>query len=314
MSGGGQAVPNRTRIRRKDIVTAYILAVVFIFVARQHLMPVPAPANEPVTDSLVFISDFDPVDASRRSNSVFRISLDGSGLKRIAGSIPYGFAYLRSSDIDCHRATQQLVIASGQPDLNGFHHALLDGSGLHLDRPAAGAALTGTRQIAIAPDGAGIIVSRQFPGFAEARFGLVAGDLMSRHFAAIKPPSAKRSYLAPDWSPGGGHIAYIIARYAADGSRTLPSRHRRSGRRPRSRHPRDGPANQRPRLVAHGRVAGAGHESAGLSYAGSWRRPQQADIPSRWRQFAALVAGRADDQLRHALDLCRAESALCHER
>ena len=194
----------------KDVFTAYVVAVVCIFFWRQLQSPASAPGSERVEYALIFISDFDPIDASRRSNSVYRIASDGGAMKRVVGSIPHGYAFLRISDIDCERESQQLVIASHQRDLNGFHHALLDGTGLHLDQPGSGDLLRATRQIAIAPDGRRIIVSRQEPDFDEPRFGLVAGDLMSRQFVSIKAPSVQRSYLAPEWSPDGASIAYII--------------------------------------------------------------------------------------------------------
>lgn len=203
----------RRRSHRTNIITAYVMAVVLIFVGRQLVAPIIFPASEPVENALIFISDSDSIDAGRDSNSVYRIGLDGRGLKRIVGSIPHGEGYLRSTDIDCHAPTQQLVIASHQRNLNGFHHALLDGTGLHLDKPAAGGSLSATRQIAIAPDGTDIVVSRQFEGFAEPRFGLVRGDLLTRRFGIFRAPTAERSYISPDFSPTGRQLAYIIQRH-----------------------------------------------------------------------------------------------------
>lgn len=208
----------KTRSHRTNIITAYVLAAVILFCGRQLALNLRAPANEPVSDALIFISDTDSIDASRESNSVYRIGLDGRGLKRIVGSIPHGDGYLRISDIDCEPASQQLVIASHRHDLNGFHHALLDGSGLHLDKPGAGDLLSATRQIAIAPDGVSIIVSRQFEEFEEPRFGLVFGDLMSRRFQRVKKPTLARSYSSPVFSTGGRLIAYIIERRTGEGS------------------------------------------------------------------------------------------------
>jgi WD40 repeat protein len=137
-------------------------------------------------------------------------------MKRIVGSIPHGEGYLRTTDIDCHAASQGLVIASHRRDLNGFHHALLDGSGLHLDQPAMGDLLSATRQIAIAPDGMGIVVSRQFEGFAEPRFGLVRGDLFTRRFGIFRAPTVDRSYISPDFSPSGRQLAYVVRRHHDD--------------------------------------------------------------------------------------------------
>lgn len=205
-----------TRSRKTNIITAYVLAALSLFFLRQLSSDLRPIAGEPAADALIFISDADSIDAGRGSNSVYRIGLDGLGLKRVVGSIPHGDGYLRVSDIDCEPVSQQLVIASHRHDLNGFHHAMLDGSGLHLDRPAAGDSLSATRQIALAPDGVGIIVSRQFDGFAPPRFGLVAGDLMSREYRVIRAPKAGRSYLSPDWSPDGRQIAYIIEERTGD--------------------------------------------------------------------------------------------------
>ena len=197
---------------RRHIVTVYLLVVALILLGDQLW----TPTLDSNTDGLIFISDTDSIDAGRGSNSVYRIGLDGRGMKRLVGSIPHGDLYLRISDIDCHSASQSLVIASHRQDLNGFHHALLDGSKLHLDRPAAGSTLTASRQIALAPDGEGIIVSRQYPEFSQPRFGLVTGDLRSREYNSIKTPTAQQSYLAPDWSPDGRHITYIIEEHAED--------------------------------------------------------------------------------------------------
>ena len=91
---------NRGRSRRTNVITAYVIAVVVLFVGRQLI----APAGEPVENALIFISDTDSIDAGRDSNSVYRIGLDGRGLKRLVGSIPHGAGYLRSSDIDCERS------------------------------------------------------------------------------------------------------------------------------------------------------------------------------------------------------------------
>ena len=198
------------RSRRTNIITAYVIAVLILFFGRQLASNLRAPANEPVTNALIFISDTDSIDAGRGSNSVYHIGLDGRVMKRIVGSIPHGEGYLRIADIDCEPASQQLVIASHRQDLNGFHHAMLDGSGLHFDKPADGDLLSATRQVAIAPDGVNIIVSRQFEEFREPRFGLVAGDLGSREYRIIKAPSEAHSYRAPSWSPNGESIVYVI--------------------------------------------------------------------------------------------------------
>ena len=211
---------SRRRSRRTTIITAYVMAVVLLFLGRQLAAPMVSPVRETVDNALIFISDTDSIDARRDSNSVYRIGLDGRGLKRIAGSIPHGNGYLRTTDVDCHPASQQLVIASHRRDLNGFHHSLLDGSGLHLDKPATGDMLSATRQIAIAPDGRGIVVSRQFEDFEEPRFGLVAGDLITRDFDIIKAPTSDQSYISPDFSPSGRLLAYIIKRHDAADSWT----------------------------------------------------------------------------------------------
>ena len=201
---------------RKDIVTLYLIVVTAILWLDQIGTGLPRSAE----GELLFISDTDAIDARRESNSVYRIGMDGSGMKRILGSIPHGEGYLRISDIDCHAESQSLVIASGRHDLNGFHHALLDGSMLHLDGPAAGELLTSLKQIALAPDGIAVIVSRQYREFSQPRYGLVSGDLASRAYRTIKSPSAERSTISPDWSPDGGSIAYIVVKRAPD---TRPS-------------------------------------------------------------------------------------------
>lgn len=208
---------SKTGSLRTNFITAYVIAVVILFFGRQHGLNLRAPAGEPIENALIVISDNDSIDAARGSNSVYRIDVDAHrSMKRIAGSIPHGDGYLRISDIACERDSQQLVIASHQRDLNGFHHALLDGSGLHLDQPKSGSSLSATRQIAIAPDGRGIVVSRQFEDFAAPRFGLVAGNLFSRYFKIFRAPSADRSYISPVFSPTGRLLAYIAKRHDED--------------------------------------------------------------------------------------------------
>ena len=198
---------------KKDLLSAYLMFLIVVV----FLGGLSGPEATPIDDALIFVSDFDPVDASRLSNSVYRVGLDGGELRHIAGSIRHpDLGFIRIADIDCDGATQSLVMASHRRDLNGFYHALLDGSGLHLDKPAAGDLLSASRQIALAPDGLRIIVSREYPGFSQARYGLVAGDLGSREYASIKTPTAERSYLAPDWSPDGLRIAYVIEWRAPD--------------------------------------------------------------------------------------------------
>lgn len=212
----------RSEQRRRLILTIYLIVIASILAVDR----LSAPAQQVVEDELIFISDSDSIDKSRGSNSVYRIRLDGAegvvtsnghrpadaqpSMKRIVGSIPHGDGYLRTSDIDCHAAAQALVIASQQQDLDGFHHALLDGRGLHLDKPAGAGMLASLRHIALGPDGAAVIVSREYEGFSPPRYGLVAGDLGRREYGSIKPPTSARSYLSPDWSADGRQIVYIV--------------------------------------------------------------------------------------------------------
>ena len=200
----GQELPRR-------VVTSYLLLVVSLLLVDQLWSP-----PEEAIGELIFISDTDSIDASRKSNSVYRIRTDGRGMKRIVGSIPHRDGYLRTTDIDCDAASQTLVIASHRHDLNGFHHSLLDGSLLHLDEPKAGEPLTALREIALASDGAGVLVSREYGEHSPPRFGLASGDLLNRLFTSIKLPTAERSYVSPDWAPDGGRISYIIVEQAAD--------------------------------------------------------------------------------------------------
>ncbi len=145
---------------RRDIVTLYLIVAAGILLLGQ-MSPASPSGDE---GDLIFISDTDSIDAGRGSNSAYRIGLDGSGMKRIVGSIPHGDGYLRISDVDCDAASRSLVIASQRHDLNGFHHALLDGSKLHLDRPATGELLTSLRHIAL---GAGRRRSHRFASIQE---------------------------------------------------------------------------------------------------------------------------------------------------
>ena len=204
------------RQQRRWIVAVYLLLVAAILLVSKLTTPAYGLAG----DELIFISATDSIDSSRGSNSVYRIRLDGGGMIRIVGSIPHGQGYLLTSDIDCQLSSKSLVIASYKHDLNGFHHALLDGSNLHLDKPAAGNLLTALRQIALEPDGVGVILSREYGAYAQPRFGLVVGDLGSREYHSIMTPTAQRSYVSPDWSPDGTQIAYIIETRAGDSRAT----------------------------------------------------------------------------------------------
>ena len=199
--------------RSRRILLVYLLVASCILLADRLWQPV----HDRAADQLYFISDSDSIDAGRGSNAVYRIGLDGRGAKRILGAIPHGAGYLRSTDIDCHADSRSLVIASHKRDLNGFHHSLLDGSGLHLDAPKAGEMLTSLREIALGPDGISIIASRQEGGHETPRYGLVRGDLAARVFKSIKPATARHSYISPAWSPDGQRIAYIIVASAEDG-------------------------------------------------------------------------------------------------
>ena len=200
----------RARTRRTNIISAYVMAVVILFLGRQLF----SPASEPVENALIFISDSDSIDAGRDSNSVYRIGLDGRGLKRIVGSIPHGAGYLRTSDIDCHAASQQLVIASHRRDLNGFHHALLDGSGLHLDQPAAGDLLCGdaaNRDRAERPGHCGLAPIRRLSRNRATAWSPAICTPAS--FNIFRAPTAERSYISPDFSLSGRQLAYIIRRH-----------------------------------------------------------------------------------------------------
>ena len=66
------------RSRRTNIITAYVIAVVILFVGRELF----SPDDERVEDALIFISDFDSIDASRNANSVYRVGHRRSALMR----------------------------------------------------------------------------------------------------------------------------------------------------------------------------------------------------------------------------------------
>ena len=103
-----------------------------------------------------------------------------------------------------------MAIASGRQDFNGFHLVNLDGSELRQVSGGPEQTLRAVRQIAVAPDGAGLVLSREFNGFPQARFGLIQGNLQSQEQRTIKMPTLARSYRSPVWSPDGGQIGYII--------------------------------------------------------------------------------------------------------
>lgn len=207
---------SQARARRTRIITVYVLAALIVFFGRQTASRMAGSTSQPVKDALIFISDSDPIDAGRGANAVYRIGLDGQGLQRLVGAIPHGEGYLQTTDIACEGNSQQLVIASHERDLNGFHHARLDGTSLHFDAPTGGESLSATRHIAIAPDGRRIVVSRQDPRFAQPRFGLLAGDLFARVYSSLKAATESLSYVSPAWSPSGEAIATIIQRQNGD--------------------------------------------------------------------------------------------------
>ena len=199
-------MPGRAQLRQ-DIVTAYLLVVVLILLLGQ----IEAPQQLRTENALIFISDFDPIDASRGSNSAYSIGLDGRGMKRIAGSIRHDdLGFIRISDVSCHVQSQVMTIASGRQDFNGFHLVNLDGSELRQVSGGPELTLRSVRQVAMAPDGAGLIFSREFSGYPQARFGLIQGNLQSQEQRMIKMPALARSYRSPVWSSDGGQIGYII--------------------------------------------------------------------------------------------------------
>ena len=69
-----------------------------------------------------------------------------------------------------------MTIASGRQDFNGFHLVNLDGSELRQVSGGPEQKLRAVRQVAIAPDGARLVLSREFNGFPQARFGLIQGQ------------------------------------------------------------------------------------------------------------------------------------------
>ena len=178
----------------------------------------PALELAPIEDALIFISDFDPIDASRLSNSVYRVGLDGKGMRRIAGSIRHpNLGFIRIADIDCHRPSQVMAITGDRDDLDGLYLVNFDGTGLR-QVASGGRPLTGIRQIALSPDGKQVILSRAYGGFTETRYGLLRGDLEGGATVTVKLPSEAISYRHPAWSPDGRHIAYIIEEQGSDSS------------------------------------------------------------------------------------------------
>ena len=200
----------QARIR---VLTIYLLLVACILLADGMWQPALDAGAQ-----LYFISDSDAIDAGRGVNAIYRIGLDGQGLQRVLGAIPHGEGYLRTTAVACQAASGSLLIASHQSDLDGFHHARLDGTGLHLDQPAAGEHLKALRDIALAADGMSVLAARPALEMPTPRFGLVVGDLLKRDFRLIKAPSYERSYESPVWSPDGSQIAYVITRQQAQGA------------------------------------------------------------------------------------------------
>lgn len=197
---------------KKDILSATLLLLILLL----SLDLIRVKETPPIEDALIFVSDFDPVDASRLSNSAYRVGLDGVDMRYIAGSIRHpDLGFIRIAAIDCDSRSQLLAIASGRQDLDGFYVVGLDGAYLR-QISDDGASLTGLAGIALAPDCKQVLVSRAFDEFSDGRYGLVLGDIEGNGFTAIKQPTALLSYVAPDWSPDGRRMAYIIKRIAPD--------------------------------------------------------------------------------------------------
>lgn len=202
--------------QRQTIVTIW-LAIIILILAIDQLSVNQGIQVEQSEGYLIITSDINSDDIREESNSIYRIQMDGTEVKRIIRSVDLTSPYhTRISSVDCHAPSQQLAIATDSFYINGFYMADIDGTNPRNQKPRNGV-INGIRDVSFAQGGHSVLVSKQIqddPIDPDLRSILMVADLNQERYTSLKS-EVSRSYSYPGWSNQSQKIVYV---YKIDGN------------------------------------------------------------------------------------------------
>lgn len=191
----------------RHILFGFLVVAIFILSLDQFTVQVDP---EPQGAYLIVTSDINSDDIRENTNSVYRIRIDGTEVKRVARSVELTEPTdSRISSVGCDYKSQRLAVAFDSFAINGFYTVGVDGTNPHHEEPSNRPLINGIADVTFMPDSNYVVVSKRIEdNLMTNPTVLMSTDLDDGQYY---PVQSKPGYMLryPDVGQDGKHIAYV---------------------------------------------------------------------------------------------------------
>jgi len=194
----------------KYILLGFLTVVILILMGDQLTAQVE---REQQGAYLLVTSDINSDDIRDNSNSIYRIRVDGTEVKRVVRSMDLTHPTdSRVSSVGCDYDMQRLAVAFDTFQINGFYTIGVDGSDPQHERPSNRPVINGIIDVDFMPDVNRVVLSKRIednPIGVNKRTVLMSTDLNDGHYYPVQSRGG-HSYRYPVASPVNAKIAYVV--------------------------------------------------------------------------------------------------------